>query len=70
MGVLPCARRNCDRIMCDRYSRKHGYICEDCYQELLLTGPQDIEEFMESEKKDVAHLSQWTDQLDAEFQVR
>jgi len=34
MGVKACARRNCTQIMCDRYSPEHGYICEDCFEEM------------------------------------
>jgi hypothetical protein len=39
--------------MCDRLSDAHGYICEECFDELCNSGVQtDIEEFMNSKKKD------------------
>lgn len=38
--------------MCDRYSVRHGYICEDCFEELVATGRQtDIKMFMDTEKQ-------------------
>jgi len=59
MGVLACDRKGCDNIMCDRLSHRYGYICNDCFEELvnristqenrglLVTA---IEEFMDSDK--------------------
>ncbi len=35
MGVLSCDRPGCDNIMCDRYSGKHGYLCWECFNELV-----------------------------------
>ena len=35
MGVLECDRRNCDNIMCDRLSHKYGYLCWECFNELV-----------------------------------
>ena len=35
MGVLNCDRQGCDNIMCDRYSDKYGYLCWECYSELV-----------------------------------
>ena len=52
MGVLACNRNGCDNIMCDRYSYEHGYICDDCFRELVSTGPTtDIKGFMETTRK-------------------
>lgn len=34
MGVMQCDRKECENIMCDRYSDKHGYICNECFEEL------------------------------------
>jgi len=49
MGVLSCDRNGCDRIMCDRYSSEYGYICWECFDELVASGPTtDIEVFMNS----------------------
>jgi hypothetical protein len=49
MGVLPCHRNGCEHIMCDRYSDELGYICNECYDELVSSG-EDPEIFMESKK--------------------
>lgn len=56
MGVMACYRRNCENIMCDRYSTEHGYICYECFEELVDTGPAtDVKEFMNSPKKTVTN---------------
>jgi hypothetical protein len=35
--------------MCSRYSYKYGYLCDDCFDELVRTGlGTDIAEFMET----------------------
>ena len=53
MGVKSCGRFNCENIMCDRLSSKHGYICDECFDELIATGPRtDIDNFMKSKKND------------------
>lgn len=50
MGVMGCDRAGCDNIMCRRLSRKYGYICEDCFKELIALGPTaDIAAFMGTE---------------------
>lgn len=37
MSVLACGRYRCDNIMCDRLILDSShYLCERCYQELLL----------------------------------
>ena len=38
MGVLACNRYGCENIMCDRYSSEYGYICNDCFDELVSLG--------------------------------
>lgn len=54
MSVNSCFRRGCENVMCGRLSHKHGYICNDCFQELCNKGPHaDIEEFMNSPKKEL-----------------
>ena len=51
MSVLSCSRRGCQNVMCDRLSHEYGYICDECWGELVSSGPAtDIEEFMEGEK--------------------
>jgi len=38
--------------MCDRYSTEYGYICDECFEELVRRGPEaNIEEFMSSGKR-------------------
>jgi len=38
MGVMACDRAECPNIMCDRYSKDFGYICADCFEELVSRG--------------------------------
>lgn len=53
MGVLPCNRNGCGNIMCDYYSHTYGYICHECYNELLgKAGSLSIDMFMNSYKND------------------
>ena len=48
--VRRCCRGDCENIMCERYSKKYGYICEECFKELVGLGPNtNIKEFMESD---------------------
>lgn len=52
MSVLACCRRDCPNIMCDRLSGEHGYICHECFEELVSLGVQtDINVFLDSPKK-------------------
>lgn len=52
MSVLACNRKGCDNIMCDRLSLKHGYICNECFDELVALGVgTDIDGFMRSNKQ-------------------
>lgn len=55
MGVKACYRKNCENIMCDRYSSEHGYICYECISEakdlLLADGQVDLKAFMRTPKK-------------------
>lgn len=47
MSVLACDRKGCHNVMCDRLSHQYGYICEECFEELVTLGPEtNIEEFM------------------------
>ena len=51
MGVMNCSRKGCENIMCSKYSHEYGYICYECFSELVETGPTtDISEFMSTEK--------------------
>jgi len=49
MGVLACDRYRCGNIMCDRYSPKYGYICDECYTELRAM-VQSIDYFVKTPK--------------------
>jgi len=52
MGAMECDRNWCENVMCDRYSLEHGYICDECFDELVSKGPeQNIEDFMSSRKR-------------------
>jgi hypothetical protein len=49
MGVMRCNRGNCERILCDLYSRAYGYICAGCFEELVASRTMDIAAFMDSD---------------------
>jgi hypothetical protein len=49
MGVMKCDRIECDNVMCDRYSDMWGYLCEECFRELVVRGVHtDIGSFMDT----------------------
>ncbi len=48
MGIMRCQRGICNHILCDRHSTVYGYICDDCFDELVFTGTIDIGFFMGS----------------------
>lgn len=51
MGVRSCDRNGCKNIMCDRASHEHGYICQECFEELVASGPEtNIQKFMQFNK--------------------
>lgn len=55
MGVLTCDRVNCSNVMSERRSRQYGYLCWECFDELVQLGPGvDIEDFMGSKKDHIA----------------
>ena len=67
MGVLTCDRYNCENVMCDRYSCRYGYICDECFGELVGSGIKtNIEDFMQSAKHTYDTESA-TEYFDAEF---
>lgn len=52
MGVMECSRRCCDNILCERYSSQYGYLCDECFNELVDSGfNTDIAAFMQSTSK-------------------
>ncbi len=51
MGVMQCQRADCDNILCNRYSMVFGYICDECFEELVASGKEGllrVEIFMNS----------------------
>lgn len=50
MSVLACDRTGCSNIMCDRLSHTYGYICWECFDELVESDTSNIFEFMASDK--------------------
>lgn len=48
MSVLSCNRNGCENVMCDRYSYTFGYLCDECFEELVQKGVgTDIRNFLE-----------------------
>ncbi|PHR58770.1 MAG: hypothetical protein COA47_10215 [Robiginitomaculum sp.] len=51
MGVLACDRSGCENVMCDRLSNTYGYICNECFDELVKSGAEtNIGDFMHTPK--------------------
>lgn len=47
MGVMQCDRYGCPNILCVRLSPNYGYICDDCFAELVDAGAEtNVGEFM------------------------
>ena len=70
MGVLPCSREGCENIMCDRHSYVHGYICWECFNELVALGPEaSIPDFMQSVKREDRSQAALA-RFDVEFPMR
>ena len=47
-----CDRKGCNNVMCERFSHEYGYICWECFNELVLSGPEtNIGVFMNTTKK-------------------
>lgn len=52
MGIMACSRRGCENVMCNRYSCLHGFICEECFEELVRSGAEmNVAQFMDTSKK-------------------
>ena len=52
MGVMGCNRFDCDNVLCDRLSHDYGYICDECFDELVSLGVNTrIDFFMDSRKR-------------------
>jgi hypothetical protein len=67
MGVLACARTGCSNVMCDRYSREHGYICDSCFKELVESGVTDYGYFMETRPGHLKKPDDAFERANAEF---
>ena len=70
MGVKSCHRGDCRNVMCDRYSSEYGYICGDCFKELVAFKPKnhkEIEMFMDSTTGEFNHFANYTELLDKVF---
>lgn len=56
MSVLQCNRKGCNNIMCDRHSHRYGYICDECFEELISLEPKisvdTFTNFMQSVKQE------------------
>lgn len=72
MGVLACDRKGCENIMCDHFSFKYGYICNECFYELKSKPWISIRNFM-STQKEVSykeHSDSWEDYINSIFEMR
>lgn len=47
---MECNRNYCDHILCDHYSSEHGYLCNECFQELI-DSDLPIDEFIQTKKE-------------------
>lgn len=74
MGVLECDRRGCQNVMCDHFSHRYGYLCDECLDELRRRGPAtDIEQFMGTaadRRWSDDQMSLWGKLLEDEFRDR
>jgi hypothetical protein len=34
MGIMECSKKDCENILCSRYSEEFGYLCSSCFSEL------------------------------------
>jgi hypothetical protein len=48
MSMLTCSRGDCTNIMCDRFNPELGYICDECFAELVASNTTDVAAFMET----------------------
>lgn len=70
MGVLSCSRNGCSNVMCDRYSRLYGYICNECFEQLVREPRLSIAEFLETDKRTYYEKPDRRPELEAEFTLR
>ncbi len=48
--IMECDRKGCQNILCDRLSDRYGYICDECFDEMVATRLTDVAIFMRSKK--------------------
>lgn len=71
MSVLACRRNGCDNIMCDRFNYEFGYLCDECFEELIRLGKEtNIPVFMCSVKLPKASVDESRDFFDNIFKRR
>ncbi len=51
MGIMACQRQDRDSIMCSKYSKKYGYICDVCFAELSRSNLS-IDDFLKTSKEE------------------
>lgn len=71
MGVLECNRSGCGNIMCDRLSHEYGYLCNECFDDLVESGAEtNIGRFMDSLKSDPNSKNEAIARFDVAFPLR
>lgn len=71
MSVLACSRQDCDGIMCEYFSYEYGYLCSDCFNELVASGPEtNIKSFLRSPKKPESNENEALARFSAVFKKR
>jgi hypothetical protein len=66
MSVLSCNRNRCKNIMCNRHSHQYGYICDECFEQLVRSDLS-ITEFMKTNKIVYCERPDRRSELDTEF---
>ena len=57
MGVMGCNRRGCSSVCCNRLSSEFGYICDECFEELVESGPTtNIDHFLATIKRNLSEM--------------
>lgn len=70
MGVLACSRQDCEEIMCNFYSDKYGYLCDDCRDDLIKMGPMSVYAFLATPKEPTFVSEVWGEYVVKEFKSR
>ena len=51
MGSMQCYRVGCENACCDLYNERFGYICFECFEQLVAIGSLDVAAFMADDKE-------------------